>query len=121
MSKKTLTSWPPAEILQCGRKFRKRIGLDLHGTVLDFDGPFGKFLGELYPGATMNPDRNVYHVAGDPTSKIGYIEFERALNKFIHLTKGGYGGRASGRRCASRARGTRRRRRRRASLPGRRR
>lgn len=91
MSKKTLTSWPPAEILHCGRKFRKRIGLDLHGTVLDFDGPFGKFLSELYPGASMNPNRNVYHAAGDPASKIGYIEFERALNKYIHLTKGGYG------------------------------
>ncbi len=91
MSTKTQTSWPPAEILQCGRKFRKRIGLDLHGTVLDFDGPFGEFLAQLYPKASMNPNRNVYHVAGDPTSNIGYIEFERALNKFIALSKGGYG------------------------------
>lgn len=91
MSTKTQTSWPPAEILRCGRKFRKRVGLDLHGTVLDFDGPFSKFLSELYPGASMNPNRRFYHCAGDPESKIGYIEFERALNKFISLTKGGYG------------------------------
>jgi hypothetical protein len=91
MSKKTqVPSWPPAHILACGRKFRKRVGLDLHGTVLDFDGPFGEFLAEIYTGASMNPNREVYHVAGDPTSKIGFIEFERTLNKFIHLTTGGY-------------------------------
>lgn len=91
MSTKTQTSWPPAEILSCGRTFRKRIGLDLHGTVLDFDGPFGEYLASLYPGASMNPDRNVYHAGGDPKSNIGYINFERALNKFIAMTKGGYG------------------------------
>ena len=91
MSTKTQLFLPPVEILQSGRTFRKRVGLDLHGTVLDFDGPFGAYLAQLYPGASMNPDRNVYHAGGDPKSKIGYIEFERALNKFIAMDNGGYG------------------------------
>lgn len=90
MSTKTQTFLPPVEMLQCGRKFRKRVGLDLHGTVLNFDGPFGEWLKEMYKGSSMNPERNFYHAAGDPGCKIGYIEFERALNKYIQLTEGGY-------------------------------
>lgn len=95
MSKKTLVpNWPPAHLLASGsqRKFRKRVGIDLHQTILDFSGPFGSFMSQLYAGANMSSTTTrTYHPAGDPDSKIGYTEFERALNKFIQLSNGGYG------------------------------
>ncbi len=95
MSKKTLVpNWPPAHLLASGsqRKFRKVVGIDLHQTILDFSGPFSAFMAQLYAGSNMNSTTTrTYHPAGDPNSKIGYTEFERALSKFVQLSNGGYG------------------------------
>lgn len=87
----SVPNWPPSSILESGRLYRLKVGVDLHQTVVDFFAGFGPWLEKQYPGAKL--DGKVlkhYHPGGDPACGIGYEEFERALNLYVQLAVGGY-------------------------------
>ncbi len=82
--------WPPANVLAQKKMFFKKVIFDLHGPILDFNGPFLAHLSGLY-GVKLDVSMlDHYYMGHNSRLPITPIEFQRGLEHFGRLARGGF-------------------------------
>lgn len=90
----TATNWPPASVLRVNDpyfKWSKSIMFDLHGVIMDWEGPFQKFASAQYGFTFDNVKREFYDMARDPNTPISPEQFAEVFVEFVRRAQGGYG------------------------------
>ena len=88
------TNWPPASVLRVNDpyfKWSKSIMFDLHGVIMDWEGPFQKFASAQYGFTFDNVKREFYDLARDPNTPISPEQFADVFVEFVRRAQGGYG------------------------------
>lgn len=92
---KLAKNWPPASVLNPfpGFMWSNLLALDLHNTLVDFSGPFGRYVKAIM-NKDVYPERSLYYDwAYDPEFGLSPDEFMAALENFSQLARNsGYGG-----------------------------
>ncbi len=82
--------WPPKNLLAQKEMFVKKVVFDLHGPILDFNGPFLAHLAGLYNkklDVSMLDHYNMGYNVGMPITP---HQFQRGLQNFGRLAHGGF-------------------------------
>lgn len=82
--------WPPANLLAQKRMFLKKVIFDLHGPILDFNGPFLAHLSGLYNKKLDASMLDHYNMGYNARMPITPFQFQRGLENFGRLARGGF-------------------------------
>jgi hypothetical protein len=82
--------WPPANLLTQKRMFLKKVIFDLHGPILDFNGPFLAHLSGLYGVKLDTSMLDHYYMGHNSRMPITPVELMRGLEHFGRLARGGF-------------------------------
>ena len=82
--------WPPANLLTQKKMFLKKVVFDLHGPILDFNGPFLAHLSGLYGKKLDTTMLDHYNMGYNARMPITPHEFMRGLENFGRLARGGF-------------------------------
>lgn len=82
--------WPPANLLTQKKMFLKKVIFDLHGPILDFNGPFLAHLSGLYNKELHAGMLDHYNMGYNSRMPITPHQFQRGLENFGRLARGGF-------------------------------
>ncbi len=84
--------WVPPNILAQKQMFLRKVVFDFHGPISDFNNPIAAYLSGLY-GVEIDPAKMLDHYRWGYNSgmPITQPEFERGLENFGRLARGGFG------------------------------
>lgn len=89
-SSKVPIGWPPANLLSQKEMFLKKVIFDLHGPILDFNGPFLAHLSGLYGKDLDVSMLDHYNMGYNARMPIDPNQFQRGLENFGRLARGGF-------------------------------